>query len=303
MSIQWYPGHMTKARRAMALAVPNHDVIIEVLDARMPRASENPVVAEVRKQKPCIKVLSKSDLADPEVTKQWLRYFETERSEPTRDHPSGKVLAIAIRTDRLAETRTRIPELCKKLALHPTGIGKTVRAMIVGIPNVGKIDLDQHAHEPQGRQGGRRTGGHQRATTGRAEEWDDHLRQPGHPVAQHRRGFAGLRLALGGAIPDTAIDYETVALFGAQFLCTRYPELVKARYKLTELPPSADALLNGIGKKRGALRSGGVIDRHKAADVLIHDFRAGALGRISLEAPDDVDAVVSSQAWDDREDA
>ena len=101
MSIQWYPGHMTKARRAMALAVPNHDVIIEVLDARMPRASENPVVAEVRKQKPAAsRSLSKSDLADPEVTKQWLRYFETERSEPTRDHPTGKVLAIAIRTDR-----------------------------------------------------------------------------------------------------------------------------------------------------------------------------------------------------------
>jgi ribosome biogenesis GTPase A len=116
-------------------------------------------------------------------------------------------------------------------------------------------------------------------------------------------GFAGLRLALGGAIPDTAIDYETVALFGAQFLRTRYPELVMARYKFTELPPSADDLLNEIGKKRGALRSGGVVDRHKAADVLIHDFRAGALGRISLETPDDVDEVVASQAWDDREDA
>ena len=94
-----------------------------------------------------------------------------------------------------------------------------------------------------------------------------------------------------------------MALFGAPIPLHAYPELLKARYKLKELPPTAEALSNEIGKKRGALRGGGVVDLHKAADALIHDFRAGALGRISLEAPDDVDAVVSSQAWDDREDA
>ena len=100
MSIQWYPGHMSKARKAMAEAVPSQDVIIEVLDARMPSASENPLVTELRKQKPCIKVLSKSDLADPEVTASWLRYFESERRERSKERPEGKVAAVAIRTDR-----------------------------------------------------------------------------------------------------------------------------------------------------------------------------------------------------------
>jgi ribosome biogenesis GTPase A len=100
-------------------------------------------------------------------------------------------------------------------------------------------------------------------------------------------GADGLRLAFGGAIPDTAIDYETVALFGAGFLLERYPELLRARYKMTELPGSASEVLAEIGRRRGALRSGGIIDMHKAADVLVHDFRAGALGRISLEGPPD----------------
>src|SRR5271170_4584822 len=112
MSIQWYPGHMTKARQAMAEVMPSHDVIIEVLDARMPGSSENPVVTELRKQKPCIKVLSKSDLADPEVTASWLRYLG-------RDRPGARVAAVATRMDRQTEARTRIAELCKKLALHP----------------------------------------------------------------------------------------------------------------------------------------------------------------------------------------
>src|SRR5580698_10533556 len=110
MSIQWYPGHMTKARQAMAEVMPSQDVIIEVLDARMPGASENPVVAELRKQKPCVKILSKRDLADADVTRAWLRYFETVRSEPSKDRPQGRVLALAIRSDKQGEIRTRIAE-------------------------------------------------------------------------------------------------------------------------------------------------------------------------------------------------
>ena len=127
MTIQWYPGHMTKARRLLVESIPSQDVIIEVLDARMPRASENPVVTELRKQKPCIKVLSKSDLADPDVTRAWLRWFEAERAERSTERPGGKVLAIAISTERPGEAKTKIPALCKQLALHPSGIGKTVR--------------------------------------------------------------------------------------------------------------------------------------------------------------------------------
>ncbi|MGO8996134.1 MAG: ribosome biogenesis GTPase YlqF [Polyangiaceae bacterium] len=285
MSIQWYPGHMTKARQAMAEVMPSQDVIIEVLDARMPSASENPVVAELRKQKPCIKVLSKSDLADPEVTAAWLRYFEKARSEPTKDRPGGRVAALATRTDRQAEARTRIAQLCKRLALHPSGPGKTVRAMVVGIPNVGKSTLINTLMERKVAKVGDEpavTKSRQKVTLKNGMTLSDN---PGILWPKIEDAAASFRLAFGGAIPDTAMDYESVALFGAAFLLERYPELLRARYKLGELPASAGELLTEIGKRRGGLRSGGVVDVHKAADVLVHDFRSGALGRISLESP------------------
>ncbi len=284
MSIQWYPGHMTKARKAMAEAMPSQDVVIEVLDARMPLASENPVVTELRKQKPCIKVLSKSDLADPEVTRAWLAYFER-RTEPSKERPEGKVLALAIRTDKPGEIKSRIPELCKRLALHPSGPGKTVRAMIVGIPNVGKSTLINTLMERKVAKVGDEpavTKSRQLVTLKNGMTIAD---TPGILWPKIEDSSASLRLALGGAIPDTAIDYESVALFGAKFLLERYPALLRTRYKITDLPETADALLMEIGRRRGGLRAGGTIDLHKAADILIHDVRSGVLGRITFEAP------------------
>jgi ribosome biogenesis GTPase A len=285
MSIQWYPGHMSKARKAMAEAVPSQDVIIEVLDARMPSASENPLVTELRKQKPCIKVLSKSDLADPEVTASWLRYFESERRERSKERPEGKVAAVAIRTDRPGEARTRIAELCKRLALHPRGLGKTVRAMVVGIPNVGKSTLINVLMERKVAKVGDEpavTKGQQQVTLKSGMTLSDN---PGILWPKLEDDAASFRLALGGALPDGVLDYESVALFGAGFFLARYPALLCARYTLAELPADADALLVEIGRRRGGLRSGGLVDLHKAADVLVHDFRSGALGRISLEGP------------------
>lgn len=291
VSIQWYPGHMTRARRVMEEAIPGKDVVIEVLDARMPRSSANPIVTELRRAsgKPCVKVLSKSDLADPAATTRWLELL---RSEPS-------VIAIAITTDRAAEARTKVTEACGKLAKLTRG-RRAAHALIVGIPNVGKSTLvNTLARRKVAKVGD------EPAVT-KAEQvviLDNGIvlsDNPGILWPKIDDPRSGLCLALGGAIPDSAIDYETVGLFAAAVLGERYPAALAARYKLAEVPavssasgapPSArdaaSALLDAIGRKRGCLKQGGVIDRAKASNILIHDFRSGALGRITLELPED----------------
>lgn len=284
MSIQWFPGHMTKARREIAESIGSQDVIIEVLDARFPRASENPLLTSMRRQKPCLKVLTKSDLADPVVTQAWLRYFAENRPRPTDDRPVGEVLAIAITTEKSAEIRKLVPELCKKLANRPPG-GRDLRAMIVGVPNVGKSTL---VNTLMARKVAKAS------DVPAVTKQQQRVVLEGGVVLQDNPGIlwpkivdpeAALRLALGGSIPDTAIDSETVALFAAATLMKLYPQHLLARYKLASLPGTPTELLMEIGRKRGRLRPGGIVDVDAAADFLIHDFRSGALGRISLESP------------------
>jgi ribosome biogenesis GTPase A len=275
---------MTKARRVIAEAMPAQDVVIEVLDARMPRASENPLVTELRGAKPCVKVLSKSDLADPDVTRLWLQHFAA--LDAARPVTSGKVLAIAITTEKAAETRSRIADACGALA-KPTRGRKTARAMIIGIPNVGKSTLVNTLAQRKVANVGDEpavTKGEQVVTLKNGMTLSDN---PGIMWPKIEDPTGGLRLALGGAIPDAAIDYESVALFGAALLLKAYPELLAKRYKLTAMPADGSALIDEIGRRRGCLRPGGVIDRHKAADVFIHELRTGAIGRISLERPND----------------
>jgi ribosome biogenesis GTPase A len=277
MSIQWYPGHMTKARRELAEAMPAQDVIIEVLDARLPASSANPVVTELRRDKPCLKVLSKSDLADPETTEAWIRHLES--------RGPGAVLAAALSTERPGDARARVHELCKRLAPRPIVPGKPMRALIVGVPNVGKSTLintlmnrivavvgDKPAVTKAQQQVVLKNG---------MVIWDS----PGMMWPKIEDEAGALRLALAGSIPDTAIDYLNVATFGAELFLARYPDRLMARFKLAEVPASPDALIAEIGRRRGCLRSGGGIDLHKAAEILVNAFRSGGLGRISLEAP------------------
>ncbi len=284
MPTQWYPGHMAKARRAIAESIALHDVIVEVLDARMPASSQNPFVAEVSKGKPRIKVLGKSDLADPVVTEAWLRHLETEREPHDPTSARGRVVAIAIRSDKPDDTKMRMADLCRHLA-RPARQRTAVRAMVVGIPNVGKSTLINTLMARRVAKVGDEpavTKGQQQVILKSGMVLSDN---PGILWPDINDEQAALRLALTGALPDRAIDYESVALFGATIFLKRYPHFLLARFNLDRLPAGPDELLLEIGRRRGGLRSQGSVDLHKAAGVLIHDFRSGALGRISLEEP------------------
>lgn len=274
MSLQWYPGHMTKAKRELAELLPSQKLVIEVLDARLPAACTNPVITHLRGDKPCIKVLAKSDLADPSVTRAWIAYFQEDE----------RVRALATVPERAADTRKRIAELAGVLGLHAKP-DRPIKALIAGVPNVGKSTLINQLMERAVAKTGDKpavTKAQQRVVLKSGMVVTD---SPGLMWPRIEDEDSALTLAFAGSIPDTAIDYLTTAMFGARLLLERYAEQVVARYKLPDVPASAEALLVEVGKRRGGLRPGGVVDLHKASEVLVHDFRQGLLGRISLETP------------------
>lgn len=283
MSLQWYPGHMTKARRELFELAPSQHVVIEVLDARLPRSSSNPLIAELAKGKPRIVVLTKSDLADPAVTARWVSYLEQARQQPP-------TVALAVTTEKQAETRAAIAAACKRLGLVPD-VKKRVRALIAGVPNVGKSTLINTLMQQQVAKVGDKpavTKQQQQAVLKNGLVLTD---SPGMMWPKIEDESGALRLGFAGSIPDTAVDYLTLATFGAKLLLERYAPLLVSRFKLDRAPASPTALLEEVGKRRGALRSGGVVDLHKASEILVREFRSGALGRVSLEEPPAVAAA------------
>jgi ribosome biogenesis GTPase A len=267
---------MAKAKRQIVEYMPKIDVVIEVLDARLPVSSANPMLEKLRGGKPCIKVLNKSDLADPAVTAIWVKHF---------DQMEG-VKALPIEASKKA-TVGLVTKLCRKLVPNRGVPGKTLRAMVVGIPNVGKSTLintlagkkiarvgDKPAITTCPQQIDLRNGIHLADTPGML--WPDIKNQQ-----------SAYRLAASGAIGDGAMDYVSVGRFAADFLMSRYPDALAARYKLTELPEEAVDLVELVGRKRGCLMAGGLVDEQRASEVLLRELRAGQVGRVSLETPAD----------------
>ncbi|ANO34436.1 ribosome biogenesis GTPase YlqF [Vibrio breoganii] len=274
-TIQWFPGHMHKARKEIEEVVPQIDVIIEVLDARIPYSSENPMISELRGDKPCIKVLNKRDLSDPELTQMWIEHFELQEG----------VKAMAVTTENPQEIH-KIMELCRKLAPHREAMGKNIRTMIMGIPNVGKSTI---INTLAGRTIAQT--GNQPAVTRRQQRIN--LQNgvvlsdtPGILWPKVENPHSGFRLAATGAIKDTAMEYDEVAFYTVEYLAQQYPERLMERYQLDELPDTEIELMEAIGRKRGALRSGGRVDLHKASEILLHELRQGVLGQVTLELPE-----------------
>ncbi|MFK7890743.1 MAG: ribosome biogenesis GTPase YlqF [Granulosicoccus sp.] len=275
MAINWFPGHMHKARKEMAKVLPEIDVVLEVLDARIPFSSENPMLGELAEHKPRLRVLTKADLADEQTTQAWLHCLQ--------QGTQHDALAISIRQ---TTTIKQIPARLKALACDFGNQRIKPRvAMIVGIPNVGKSTL---INELAGRAIAKT--GNEPAITKRqqlirlSDNWS--LRDtPGVLWPKVDNIASGYRLAASGAVRDTAMNSAEVAVTLLDYLITAYPELLTERYgQHLPLQDSVETL-EAIGQTRGCIGAGALVDFERAGRLLLTEFRDGTLGRVTLETP------------------
>ena len=278
-SLQWYPGHMRKAERLVKENLKLVDVVLELLDARIPLSSANPVLREIVDDKPRVIVLNKADLADEAATRAWVKYFaEQELVAVPVDAVKGRgikelVQAIA----KCAKPKT------DKLVQHGAK-ARAARCMILGIPNVGKSSLINRLS------GGTKTKVENRPGVTRAKQWIrlgaqlELLDMPGILWPKFEDRQAALHLAFTGAINDNVYDVASVVLLLLNTLREEYPADLVARYRLEGDLPSGTELLEEIGRRRGCLRAGGKIDYEKAEQIVLTDFRSGRLGRVTLDA-------------------
>ena len=273
MAINWFPGHMHKARKEIKKVIPEVDLIIEVLDARLPFSSGNPLVPSLRGDTPYIKVLNKSDLADPVVTQQWQQHMEKEKA----------VKAIATTNNQPDKVRGLLP-LAESMVNRNLEL-KPLRAMILGIPNVGKSTMiNTLANRIIAKTG----------NVPAVTKQQQRIKLPNGMILLDTPGFlwpklepeaCGYRLAISGAIKDAVIEYEDIAYFAAEYFLKAYPEALKQRFQIHDLPDNEIELMDVIAQRRNCMRRGGIADTHKVSEILLNEFRSGGLGRLSLETP------------------
>ncbi|MDO9400649.1 MAG: ribosome biogenesis GTPase YlqF [Polaromonas sp.] len=275
MAIQWFPGHMHLTKKAIQERIKDTDVVIELLDARLPGSSANPLLAELTGRRPTLKVLNKQDLADPARTALWLAYYNSQSA--TR--------AIGLDASETAPAR-RLIQACRDLAPLRGGMVKPMRVLICGIPNVGKSTLINTLTGKRAAKTGDEAGITKLAQ--RISLADDFYLYdtPGMLWPRIIVAKSGYNLAASGAIGRNAFNEEEVALELLDYLIKHYPGAMEARYALQIAPGMKDEqLLEEVGRKRGALLGKGRVNLQKAAEIVIHDFRNAGLGRITLETP------------------
>lgn len=295
MPIQWFPGHMNKAKKQIAETMAKVDMVIEVLDARLPRITTNPLIHELRvhRQRPSLKVLNKADLADPAVTNAWVNHFRAMPNtavvtldEAGKANGAGKVLA-----------------LCRELVPHRDGGTKPVRAMILGVPNVGKSTLINALARRKLAKVADTPGVTQSQQRIELPDGTILVDTPGMMWPKIQSNNDGYKLALSGTIGRNAFDAEDVSWYAMGWLALHYPQAIAARYKLKDTSLPGDVLFEQAARTLGCVQSGNRIDAQKAAERILTDFRGGVLGRISLERPDDaLDLPIEDPVEDEQQD-
>ena len=282
-SIQWFPGHMTKTRRMIQANLPLVDAVVEIVDARIPMSSRNPEMNRLVGSKPRMLLLNKCDMADEKATAQWVSYFKKKGiiAVPV-DCKSGK----GIKSFYPALKQQLLRELIKT-RMDKGMVGKPVRVMIVGIPNVGKSSfINKMANS-------KRTKVEDRPGVTRTKQWVklgdgvEMLDMPGVLWPKFDDQTAAHKLAFTGAIKDDVLDIEALAMLFLEQLAAEYADALLLRYKVeAEDGDDGKALLEKVGRKRGMLVSGGEVNTERAAITVLDEFRGGKLGRITLELPE-----------------
>lgn len=281
MTIQWFPGHMAKARRQVTEKLKLVDIIFELVDARIPQSSRNPMIDEIIQHKPRLVLLNKADMADKEITKEWVRSFDKQgiKSLAINSHAGIGMKEIV--------TASKIILKEKFDRMEAKGVKpRAIRAMIVGIPNVGKSTLINRLAKKNIAKTGNTPG------VTKAQQWIkvgkelELLDTPGILWPKFEDQEVGYKLALTGAIKDTILNLQDISVYGLRFLEREYPERLKERYGFEVIPEDLVKLFDGIGKRRGSLMTKGEIDYDKVAELVIRDIRSEHLGPLSLERPE-----------------
>ncbi|MDW0115752.1 ribosome biogenesis GTPase YlqF [Sporosarcina thermotolerans] len=282
MTIQWFPGHMAKARREVTEQLKLVDIVFELIDARLPLSSRNPMIDEVIQQKPRLLILNKMDLADEKETDRWIKHFEAEGIRAVAINSfEGKGLQTV--TKAAKEILAPKIERMKKRGIRPGAI----RAMIVGIPNVGKSTLINRLAKKNIAKTGNKPG------VTKAQQWIkfekelELLDTPGILWPKFEDQAVGYKLALTGAIKDTVVNMENLAVYGLRFLETHYPDRLEKRYGIKTVGEDIQAVFNTIGESRKAYIQGGEIDYDKVAELIVLDIRSELLGKLTFDFTDE----------------
>jgi ribosome biogenesis GTPase A len=281
MQVQWYPGHMAKARREVEENMKFVDFVIELLDARAPQSSENPMLQQIIQNKDKMVVLMKRDLADERLTEKWLSFYREQQTP-----------AIAINVNKKEDIK-RVIQLAKQIGKRKmdqlVAKGRKPRphrAMILGIPNVGKSSLINRLASRKIAKTGDRPGITKQQTWIKVKNDFELLDTPGILWPKFDDEMVGLRLAAIGTIKDQVLSLQDIAVYVIQYAQKHYPALLKTRFGISEEMADIVEIFDQIGRKRGALEHGGEVDYDKVAEIILGDLRSGKLGNITLESPD-----------------